>query len=43
MHGSYEAIAIKVDIVDEASVHNKVQTILDEFGRIDYSVHSAGV
>ena len=40
---SFKAIAVKVDIIDEASVDNMVQTALKEFGRIDYSVNSAGV
>lgn len=40
---SFKAIAVKVDITDEASVDNMVQTVLKEFGRIDYSVNSAGV
>lgn len=40
---SFKAIAVKVDITDEASVDNMVQTALKEFGRIDYSVNSAGV
>ena len=40
---SFKAIAVKVDIIDEASVENMVQTTLKEFGRIDYSVNSAGV
>ena len=42
-HGSYKAMAIKVDIADEASVNNMVQDTLKEFGRIDYNVNSAGV
>ena len=40
---SFKAIAVKIDITDEASVDNMVQTALKEFGRIDYSVNSAGV
>ena len=40
---SFKAIAVKVDITDETSVDNMVQTALKEFGRIDYSVNSAGV
>ena len=40
---SFKAIAVKVDITDEASVDNMVHTTLKEFGRIDYSVNSAGV
>ena len=43
LHNSFEAIAIKVDITDEASVDNMVQITLNEFGRIDYSVNCAGV
>lgn len=43
LYNSFEAIAIKVDITDEASVDNMVQITLNEFGRIDYSVNCAGV
>ena len=43
VHDSFEAIAIKVDIAEEASVDNMVQITLSEFGRIDYSVNCAGV
>ena len=42
-HPSFKAIAVKVDITDEASVDNMVAVVLKEFGRIDYSVNSAGV
>ena len=42
-NASFKAIAVKVDITDEASVDEMVQTALKEFGRIDYSVNSAGV
>ena len=43
VHDCFKAVAIKVDITDEASVDNMVQTTVKEFGRIDYSVNSAGV
>ena len=42
-NASFKAIAVKVDITNEVSVDNMVQTALKEFGRIDYSVNSAGV
>ena len=42
-NASFKATAVKVDITDEASVDEMVQTALKEFGRIDYSVNSAGV
>ena len=42
-HPSFRAIAVKVDITDEASVDNMVAAVLKEFGRIDYNVNSAGV
>ena len=42
-HSSFKAIAVKVDITDEASVDNMVAAALKEFGRIDYNVNSAGV
>ena len=43
VHDSFEAIAIKVDITEEASVDNIVQISLNGFGRIDDSVNCAGV
>lgn len=42
-HASYRSLAIKVDIVDEESVQTIVDTTFREFGRIDFSVNSAGV
>ncbi|KAL9059142.1 MAG: hypothetical protein Q9162_001360 [Coniocarpon cinnabarinum] len=42
-HNRFRAIAVKVDIVDEASVQDMVDTAKKEFGRIDYSVNSAGL
>jgi NAD(P)-dependent dehydrogenase (short-subunit alcohol dehydrogenase family) len=42
-HPQFRAIAVKVDIVDEDSVESMVQSAVKAFGRIDYSVHSAGV
>ncbi len=42
-HSSFKAIAVKVDITDEASVDNMVAVTLKEFGRIDYNVNGAGV
>ncbi|KAL9012830.1 MAG: hypothetical protein Q9173_002422 [Seirophora scorigena] len=36
-------IAVKVDIVDEESVDAMVRSAMDEFGKIDYSVNSAGM
>lgn len=42
-HPEFRAIAVTVDIVDEDSVESMVQTGIKEFGRIDYSIHSAGV
>lgn len=42
-NASFKAIAVKVDITNEASVDGMVQTALKEFCRIDYSVNSAGV
>ncbi|KAJ2978635.1 hypothetical protein NUW58_g7436 [Xylaria curta] len=40
---NFRAIAVKVDVTDEASVQNMVDTAIREFGRIDYSVNSAGM
>ena len=42
-HPSFRATAVKVNITEEASVNNMVSLALKEFGRIDYSVNSAGV
>ena len=42
-NANFKAIAVKVDITDEASVENMVRTTVEEFGRIDYNVNSAGV
>ena len=42
-HPNFKATAVKVDITDEASVDNMVAAALEDFGRIDYSVNSAGV
>ncbi|XXH02349.1 hypothetical protein Hte_008722 [Hypoxylon texense] len=39
----FRPLAIRVDITDEASVQSMVDTTVSEFGRIDYSVNSAGV
>ena len=39
----YSAIAIRVDVTDPTSVQAMVDTTVREFGRIDYSVNSAGV
>ncbi|KAL8958782.1 MAG: hypothetical protein Q9193_004227, partial [Seirophora villosa] len=42
-HPEFRAIAVKVDIVNEESVDAMVRSAMDEFGRIDYSVNSAGM
>lgn len=39
----YLPLAVKVDITSEDSVQNMVDTTVNTFGRIDYSVNSAGV
>ena len=39
----FRAIAVEVDVSNEESVDRMVKRVNDEFGRIDYSVHSAGV
>jgi NAD(P)-dependent dehydrogenase (short-subunit alcohol dehydrogenase family) len=36
-------VAVKVDVSDEASVQSMVDATVKEFGRIDYSINSAGV
>lgn len=42
-NAEYRAVAVLVDVTQESSVNSMVQTALDEFKRIDYSVNSAGV
>lgn len=39
----FRAIAVQVDVSDEYSVRAMVDTVVKEFGRIDYCVHCAGV
>lgn len=39
----YSALALSVDVTDSKSVDAMVAKILATFGRIDYSVNSAGV
>ncbi|KAI1160271.1 NAD(P)-binding protein [Nemania serpens] len=39
----YLPLAVKVDITSEDSVQNMVDTTVNTFGRIDYSVNSAGM
>jgi len=39
----YRAISITVDVSDPESVDSMVAKVVEAFGRIDYSVHSAGV
>ena len=40
---SYKALAVAVDVGDMASVKQMVKAAVEAFGRIDYSVNSAGV
>ncbi|KAJ5611896.1 NAD(P)-binding protein [Penicillium herquei] len=42
-NAAYRGIAVQVDIADEESVRNMVDTALNEFGSIDYSINSAGI
>ena len=42
-HPDYHAIVIGVNVTDPISVQSMVGTTLKEFGRIDYSIHCAGV
>ncbi|KAJ5150460.1 uncharacterized protein N7500_010649 [Penicillium coprophilum] len=39
----YISLAIAVDVTDTESVESMVHTAVETFGRIDYSVHSAGI
>lgn len=43
INANYRAIAVCVNVSDESSVRAMVETTVKEFGRIDYSVNSAGV
>ena len=42
-HPKYRALSVMVDVTDPASVQEMVDAAVKEFGRIDYSVNSAGV
>ncbi len=42
-HPEYRALSVMVDVTDPASVQEMVDAAVKEFGRIDYSVNSAGV
>ena len=42
-HQTYKAVAVAVDVSDGASVDEMVKAAVRAFGRIDYSVNSAGV
>ena len=39
----YRSIALVVDVTDPSSVQGMVDQTIKEFGRIDYSINSAGV
>jgi NAD(P)-dependent dehydrogenase (short-subunit alcohol dehydrogenase family) len=42
-HAEYRAVVVQVDVTNVESVQAMVNTAVEEFGRIDYSIHSAGV
>ena len=42
-HPAYKAMAVAVDVSDKASVDEMIKAAVHAFGRIDYSVNSAGV
>lgn len=42
-NSEFRPFAIQVNIADEDSVQNMVDTTISEFGRIDYSINSAGI
>lgn len=42
-HPTYKALVIAVDVTDVASVDRMVKAAVHTFGRIDYSVNSAGL
>lgn len=39
----YRALALAVDVIDPSSVQRLVDSVLEDFGRIDYAVNAAGV
>ena len=39
----FRAIAIEVDVTKPESIKAMIDQAIQEFGRIDYSIHSAGV
>lgn len=42
-HPNYRTLVVEVDVTDPAGVQAVVDAAVKEFGRIDYSVNSAGV
>ncbi|KAG6354645.1 hypothetical protein INS49_004663 [Diaporthe citri] len=42
-HAGFRAIAVRLDIADEESVKSLIAMTVQEFGRIDFAVNSAGV
>ncbi|KAF2439287.1 short-chain dehydrogenase/reductase SDR [Karstenula rhodostoma CBS 690.94] len=40
---SFRTLALAVDVSDPSSVNSMVETAVKEFGRIDYSINSAGI
>ena len=42
-HPDYRAVALAVDVSREDQVDSMIERAVQEFGRIDYAVHSAGV
>ena len=43
IHPSYRAIALAVDVSQEDDMNSMIEKTVQEFGRIDYAVNSAGV
>ncbi|KAH9893883.1 NAD(P)-binding protein [Xylariomycetidae sp. FL2044] len=43
LHSGFRAVVVKVDVADAVSVRDMVEVAVREFGRVDYSVNSAGV
>ena len=42
-NSAYDTLVVEVNVTDEASVQRMVKLTVEKFGRIDYSVNSAGV
>ena len=42
-NASYKAASVRLDVTDHGNVRDAVARAVQEFGRLDYAVHCAGV